>query len=72
MGVAVKCQYPQESQVKSFEIFEIKILTTLETYNILCRPSIEVKFKIKLYPLLRAFQRYVARHLHIGISILNF
>ncbi len=30
----------------------------------MCRPSIDMRSKEKLYPLLRAFQWYVACHLH--------
>ncbi len=38
--------------------------TTLRAHNFLCRPSIAMRSKAKLYPSLRAFQRYVARCLH--------
>jgi hypothetical protein len=37
---------------------------TLGAHNFVCRPPIEMRFKAKLYPSSRAFQRYVARHLH--------
>jgi hypothetical protein len=43
---------------------KIGILAILETHNFLCKPSIEVRFKTKLYLSLKNFQRYVARHLH--------
>jgi hypothetical protein len=36
---------------------------TLRAHNFVCRPSIKVNYKAKLYPLLKAFQRYVACHL---------
>jgi hypothetical protein len=35
-----------------------------DLYNFLCKPPIKVRTKAKLYPLLRAFQRHVARLLH--------
>ncbi len=55
----------QDSQVGSSEIPEMGTPTTLEAHHFLCRPSsMEVGFKAKLYPLTRAFQQYVARHLH--------
>jgi hypothetical protein len=41
---------------------------TFEAYNFLCRPPIDVRSEKKLYPLLRAFQWYVVRHLHISKS----
>ncbi len=37
---------------------------TLQDYNFWCRLPIEMKSQPKLQPLLRAFQRHVARHLH--------
>jgi hypothetical protein len=45
------------------EIPKIGTPTTLGAHNFVCRPSIEMRFKSKLYPSLRAFQWYVARHL---------
>jgi hypothetical protein len=36
----------------------------LESHNFVCRLSIKVKSKAKLYPLSKTFQWYVARHLH--------
>jgi hypothetical protein len=38
--------------------------TTLGAHNFMCRLSIEMRSKAKLYPLSRTFQRYVARDLH--------
>jgi len=35
---------------------------TLGPHNIVCKPSIEMRSEAKLYPLLRAFQRYVTHH----------
>ncbi len=46
------------------EIATTRILATLRAHNFLCRPSIVMRSKAKLQPLLRAFQRYVARRLH--------
>ncbi len=40
------------------------ILATLEAHNFVCKPLIEMRFKKKLQPLSRAFQRQVTRHLH--------
>jgi len=48
MEVALKCHFPQDSQVGGFEIFEIEIFATLEAHNFLCRLLIEVRFKEKL------------------------
>ncbi len=45
----------------SLEIFVARIPTTLGAHNFTCRPSITMRSQAKLYPLLRAFQRYVAR-----------
>ncbi len=44
--------------------FKIQTPTTLEPYNFLCRPPIEVRFQEKLYPLLKSFQGYMACHLN--------
>ncbi len=38
----------------------------LEAHNFQCEPTIEVRFKEKLQPSLRVFQRYVACHLHVS------
>ncbi len=48
--------------------FCFMIPVTLGAHNFVCKPSIEIKSKEKLQPLLRAFQRYVARHLHVRKS----
>jgi hypothetical protein len=81
---SILCVWPQglhpnvilswDSQVGSPKIFEIGTPTTLEGHNFLCRPWIEVRFQAKLYPSLRAFQQYVACHLHVSKSgrFLNF
>ncbi len=44
-------------------LFQSRV-ATLEAHNFVCRPPIKVRFKSKLYSLLKAFQRYVAHHLH--------
>jgi len=56
MGATPKCRFSQDSQVGT--------LTTLDAYNFLCRPLIEVRSRKHLYTLLKAFQRYVAHPLH--------
>jgi hypothetical protein len=38
------------SEVRSLKIFECKIFATLEAYNFLFKPSIEVSFRAKLVP----------------------
>jgi hypothetical protein len=40
--------------------------TKLGFVQLFSKPPIEVTFKAKLYPLLRAFQQYVAHHLHVS------
>ncbi len=42
--------------------------TTLWDYNVLCRPPIRMRFKLKLQPSLRVFQQRVTCHLHIKES----
>jgi hypothetical protein len=37
---------------RSLEILEIGTLTTLKVHNFVCKHSIEMRFKVKLYPLL--------------------
>ncbi len=46
------------------EIVKVETPMTLGRHNFACRPLIEMRYKAKLQPSLRAFQRYVARHLH--------
>ncbi len=53
----------QDSQVESFEILEIGTPATLEAHKFVCGSLIQVRSKVKLQSSLRAFQRYVARHL---------
>ncbi len=53
------------SQVMSPEIPEIGTLATLEGHNLFFKPQIEMRFKAKLYALLKVFQQYVAHHLHV-------
>jgi hypothetical protein len=57
-----------DSQVGNLEIPKIGTLVILEAHNFLWKPLIEVMSKAKLWPLLRAFQRYVACHLHTSKS----
>ncbi len=53
---------------ESLEISKIGTLATLKTHNFVFRPLIEMRSKAKLYLLLRAFQQYVSRHLHVRES----
>ncbi len=64
----IQMSFFQDSQVKSLEIPEIETLATLKAHNFLCKHSIEVRCKTKLYFSSRSFQRYVACHLHTHIS----
>jgi hypothetical protein len=50
------------------EIPKVGILVTLGAHNFICKPPIKKSFKTKLWPLSRAFQWYVARHLHVKKS----
>ncbi len=63
-GPAPKYHFVPRLPSGSLEILKIGILTILETHNLVFRPLIEMKFKAKLQPLSKAFQRYVACHLH--------
>jgi hypothetical protein len=54
----------QDSQVGNVEIFEIDILTILKAHNFFCKPLIDMRSETKLYLSSRAFQQYVAHHLH--------
>jgi hypothetical protein len=56
----------------SFGILEIGTPATFEAHNFVYRPLIEVMSKEKLYPLLRAFQRYVAHHMYACRVIIDF
>jgi hypothetical protein len=58
----------RDSEVGSPEVFKIGTLATLEAHNVLWKHSIEVRSEAKLYPSLRAFQRYVACHLNASKS----
>jgi hypothetical protein len=50
------------------EILKIKTSATLEAHNFVCRPLIEVSSKANLWPSSKAFQWYVAHHLHTNKS----
>ncbi len=52
------------TQVGSFEILEIGTLATLDAYNFLCIPLIDMTYEKKLYSLLRTCQQYVTIPLH--------
>ncbi len=53
---------------KNPKILKIEILAILNAHNFSCKSLIEVRFKAKLYPLSKAFQRYVAYHFHVSKS----
>ncbi len=63
-GPAPKCRFVPGLPSESLEILKVGTLATLEAHNFVCRPLIEMKFKSKLQPSSRAFQMYVASHLH--------
>ncbi len=56
----------QDSQLGSPKILEIRTPATLEAHDVLFRTPIEVRYEAKLQPSSRAFQKYVACHLHIS------
>ncbi len=43
---------------------EVGILTILWPHNFVCKPSIAMRYKTKMQPLLKSFQRHVAHDLH--------
>jgi hypothetical protein len=51
----IQMAFSCDSQVGSLVIFKIGTSTTLDTYNFLCRPPIEVRPEAKLYPSSRIF-----------------
>jgi hypothetical protein len=53
-----------EAHIQMALIPKVEILETLGPHNFVWRPPIEMRFKEKLYPSLRAFQKYVAHHLN--------
>ncbi len=68
---SILCAQPQDqhpnvilSWDESLKILKIETPTTLDTHKFVCKPPIEVSIKAKLQSSLRAFQQYVARHLH--------
>ncbi len=48
----------------SFEIAKVGFSTTLGPHNFMCKLLIEMRSKAELQPLSRAFQGYIAHHLH--------
>ncbi len=48
----------------SLEILTTRTPVILRAHNFVCRPLMEMRSKTKLQPSLRAFQQYVACHLH--------
>ncbi len=68
--LCVSPQGPHSNNILSWDskIAKIEISATLGPHNFACRPLIEMRFDAKLQPLSRAFQRYVAHHLHVRKS----
>ncbi len=64
MGPAPKCHFVSGLPSESFEIPKVGTPITLEAHNFVCRPPIKMTLKEKLYPLPKAFQWYVIRHLN--------
>ncbi len=60
-GATSKWLYVPGLPSGSFEIVTTRSPATLRAHNFMCRPLIAMRSKEKLYPSLRAFQRYVAR-----------
>jgi hypothetical protein len=63
-GLAPKCHFVSGLPFGNPGIPKVGTPATLGAHNFVCRPPIEMKSKSKLYPSLRAFQRYITRHLH--------
>jgi len=64
MGPAPKCHFVMG--LPSWDSRKIGTPATLEGHNFVCKPPIEVRFKAKLEPSSKAFQWYVACHLHVN------
>ncbi len=64
MGLAPKSQFVPRLSSGSPKIPMVGTLVILGAHNFVCRILIRMRFKAKLQPSLKAFQRYVARHLH--------
>ncbi len=64
MGATSKWLFVSGFPNGSPEIPIVETLTTLGVHNFMCRSPIVIRSKENLQPLSRAFQRYVARHLH--------
>ncbi len=67
-GLAPKCHFVSGPPSGSLEIFIVGTPTTLKAHNFVHIPLIEMKSKAKLQPSSRAFQWYVASHLHKEIK----
>jgi len=64
MGSAPKCHFVPRLPSESPEIPTVGTLATLEAHNFVCKLLIEMRFEAKLWSSIRAFQPYVACHLH--------
>ncbi len=65
---APKCHFVPGLPSGSSKIPTTRIPTTFGAHNFACKPLIEMRSEIKLQPLSRAFQWYVACHLHARTS----
>ncbi len=68
MGATSKWLFVPGLPSGSPEIPIVKTPATLKAHNFVCRPPIVMKSKANLQPLSRAFQQYVACHLHVKKS----
>jgi hypothetical protein len=67
-GSTPNCHFVLGLPSWNLEIPKVATFGTLGAHNFLCKPPIEMRFEAKLYPSSRAFQWYVACHLHIKKS----
>jgi hypothetical protein len=61
-GLTPKCHFVSGLSNESPEIPKIRLSRFWKAHSFVQRPSIEVRYKAKLYPSLKTFQWYVARH----------
>ncbi len=73
IGLALKCHFvprlpsgsPKIPIVRSTQVAGVP---TLGAHNFVCKPPIKIRSEENLYPSSRAFQYYVARHMHVRKS----
>ncbi len=63
-GPTPKCHFVSGFPSGSPEILNVGTFMTLKGHKFVCKPLIEMRSEAKLQPLSRAFQQYVAHHLH--------